>query len=646
MVVEGVLSFENNINIAENKKSGTIRWTNGFLRLRKLAPLNTLSKQVIYGANFLHKRESEILINTEVNPANDMQDNQVHERILQEFEWGIWFNEITQTLHLKRDIFGTIPFYYLHVPNRFVAFSNSLVSLIQMDVARPYLEIDKVRVLNYISYRKDQARSYTARTFFENIRTVLPGHTAVINASEVKLERYLSLSPSKWNNITSIEELGQTFKKLLFKSVAKSLEGPTEPIGSHLSGGMDSSSLSTIANLLKPDAELHTLYLDTKTKYSDESDYASAVADNIHSIHHEVPPQTNDFELFSLYTSLYGHPECMVISPSAQGSLMKKAAELGCKSLLIGHDGDSVVGSGLELIRQSYAERDWKELKSLIRLRIRYTSLTKNFPQWDLFDENKKYELYKRSLVVEEFYRELRQLSLSEAISLLLTSSSKMNVSLWHFLKKGIGAFKNRLSRINGDNLPTSVATKYLIETEIQRNSQETSNLLRGELPEQYRMGIDDVFNAQSIIASEQFFALGRYYQISNLFPFYDKDLFEFCLSIPMRTKFGVGLGRQHFREAMKDLLPENVRIRPLKANFSIYGRQAALRLATQSKALMEKEDNPVWQYVEKNKFEECLAILFTEGLPDYKHSRSQFFVTRTISLAIWLNWLRENNLY
>ncbi|WP_162242723.1 asparagine synthase-related protein [Dyadobacter sp. Leaf189] len=594
----------------------------------------------------MHKPQSEILTPAEVDLPSENQYIEHPEHILHEFEWGIWFNEVTQTLHLKRDIFGTAPFYYLHVSNRFVAFSNSLVTLLQMESARAYLEVDKARILNYISYRRDQARSYTDRTFFENIRTVLPGHTAVINATEVNLERYLHFSPSKWNNITTIEELGQTFKKLLFKSVAKSLEGPTEPIGSHLSGGLDSSSLSTITNLLNPDAELHTLYLDTKTKYSDESDYASAVADKIGSIHHKVPPQTNDFALFSLYTSLYGHPECMVISPSAQGSLMKKAAELGCKSLLIGHDGDSVVGSGLELIRQTYAKRNWEELKSLIRLRIQYTSLTKNFPQWDAYNDDKKYELYKRSLVVEEFYRELRQLSVSQAASLLLTSSSQMNVSLWHFFKKGVSAFKNRLSRISGDNLPTSVATEYLSDTEMQSDSQETSNLLRGALPEQYKMGLDDVFNAQSIIASEQFFALGRHYNIVNLFPFYDKDLFEFCLSIPMRTKFGVGLGRQHFREAMKDLLPENVRTRPLKANFSIYGRQAALRLATQSKALMEKEDNPVWQYVEKSKFEECLSILFTEGLPDYKHSRSQFFVTRTISLAIWLNWLRENNLY
>jgi asparagine synthase (glutamine-hydrolysing) len=221
-----------------------------------------------------------------------------------------------------------------------------------------------------------------------------------------------------------------------------------------------------------------------------------------------------------------------------------------------------------------------------------------------------------------------------------------MDVSLWHFFRKGVTAFKNRLSKLKGGYLPTSIASPYLIQTKTLQGSQEMSDLLRGDLPEQYKMAFDDVFNAQAIIASEQFFALACHYRISNLFPFYDKDLFEFCISIPMRTKFGVGLGRQHFREAMKDLLPEKVRTRPLKANFSIYGRQAALRLATQSTALMEKEDNPVWQYVEKSKFEECLSILFTEGLPDYKHSRSQFFVTRTISLAIWLHWLRENNLY
>ncbi|NIJ51506.1 asparagine synthase-related protein [Dyadobacter arcticus] len=576
--------------------------------------------------------------------STDLLSKPADENILAGFKWGAWFSEESNLLYLRRDIFGTVPLYYLHVPGSFVAFSTSLVSLVTMPISKPYLKLDRSRIGNYLSYRQDQSRSYSSNSFYKHIKTVLPGHMAVVSPVGVHSNPYVTFSPEKWDKIRSPEEAGEVFRNYFLKSVEKSLKNTSEPFGSHLSGGMDSSSISAAVKIFKPESKLHTLYLDTRTKYSDESSYASTVADEIRSTHHNVIPLQNDFELISQYTGLYGHPECMVISPSAQGSLLEKAAELGCASLLNGHGGDSLVGSGLEHIKQTYAIRDWDELKELIPLRARYATLHRAFRQWDSYDEKTKTKLYTRNLIVNQFFSDTRKLSIKNTLKLLWSASTTMNVSLWHFLKKGLIAFGNRV--FPSKYLPSSVLLSNFNTTTTSETSKRSTNLLRESLPEKYKIAFDDVFNAQSIVASEEFFALSNHYGVENLYPLYDKDLFEFCMSISMRSKFGEGLGRTHFREAMKGILPETVRLRPVKANFSLYGREAALRLAKQSADLMKVPENPVWEFVNKEKFDLFLKILSNDALPEYKHSRSEFFVFRTISFAIWLKWLADNNLY
>ncbi|WP_170916590.1 asparagine synthase-related protein [Dyadobacter psychrophilus] len=440
----------------------------------------------------------------------------------------------------------------------------------------------------------------------------------------------------------SIEDYAKAFKDLFFKSVEQNIGQDGAKLGAHLSGGMDSSSISAVVKAIDPELSLHTLYLDTKTKYSDEIQFAGEVAEKIRSIHHEVPPSNEDFEMISRYTSVYGHPECMVISPSSQGSLMEFASHLGCKILLIGHDGDSVVGSGLEKLTKAYFERNWAELKALIIKRAPYASINRAIPQWGSLNIDEKIRQYTKHLIVSKFFEQTRRLKPFEIVKLLNESSREMDVSLWHFFSAGLQRLWKKLIRTK--TLEATILKPEFAAVKVIKR-ENLADLLRGDLPVNYKVWFDDVFNGQTIIASEQFFALGNHYGLENRFPFYDKDLFELCISVPMEIKFGRGIGREHFREAMKGLLPETVRSRPNKANFSIYGREAALRLYHQSKELMNDGSNIVWNFIDQQKYIESAKILVDPSASESNHTLSQFHVTRAISLAIWFHWLKKNDL-
>ncbi len=152
---------------------------------------------------------------------------------------------------------------------------------------------------------------------------------------------------------------------------------------------------------------------------------------------------------------------------------------------------------------------------------------------------------------------------------------------------------------------------------------------------------LTDVYNAQAISQNEAFHALGLHYGISIRSPFYDKELFELCMSVPTLTKYGNGQGRAHFREAMKGILPDYVRTRHDKGVVGFGGRTITLRLLDQAKSfLFESEE--VWKYVDKDKFLKEVQILSEDNLPAYKYNRPLFHITRTISLAVWLEWLKK----
>ena len=536
----------------------------------------------------------------------------------------ILYDEEKNDICLIRDLFGVKPLFYLHVPNQFIAFSSSLTALIRLDVAKPYLGINTTRVHKYLEWLSD-GDLYSSDTIYSKIQNVLPGNSLLIKSDQVISSKFLLFNPPKRDSQTTKEEFGEEFKSLFFNSIKTSLRN-SNIVAATLSGGLDSSSICCMVKRIEPDISIHTIYADTNTILTQEGSYAKEVADHINSHHHSITPSLDNlFESAVLHTSLYGHPEYMLNGSSLNRSVIETALNSQCSELFSGHAGDSIVGYGGDYIFRLFDEGKWHALRDIISAPI-HQSLR--------YDDGKTENDLTKDLLFALLLRKKELLNAFELTLLVTRMSIFFKIPLRFFFEKGMSKINNYF------HLPSSITLGLPIN-----NSHLDTHYqfpLQPDLIDVYSNQYDSAFGIQSVLINEQFYILDNHYRVHHKFPFYDKSLFELCLAVPSEIKYDNGLRRGHFREAMKGILPENVRTRVSKANFGFYGRITTLKLYEQSRDMLD-EHNQVWDFVEKHKFDQCVKLLIQNNLPVYSYNKVNYFVSKTIYLAIWLDLLKND---
>lgn len=641
MYIEGFVSFNPKIGVCVPEIESTVQWPNGYILLQKLEYF--FPTKFIIGSKKSSERENSRLSGM-LNPGSlfSLSDFEVCLRKHSEdVGLGIWYDNDTNVLHLARDIFGMFPLYYIHLPNQFTAFSTNLVKLLMMPIVKQHLEINRHRLISYLTFRGEQGKDYSGETFYQNVKTVLPGHILSIGPAANSSRPFVTFQLPKFENYHSAADYKYLFRDLLTTSVKKNTLQDHLLLGSHLSGGLDSSSVSALTRFIHPERTLHTFYYSTQKDPTYDQSFAISVAREIRSVHHYVTQETDDFDIVQLYTSLHGYPQPGFISPASQDSLMKCASEVGCKVLLNGSDGDSIVGSGMELPEHTFYEKDWTLLKELLGKRVPFFTLANRFKNWDSLSNEEKTAIVEHNFFYNRLTAVLRKHGTKHAFNTYQELSSHFDLSARYFLRRGMAAL---FKKMRGQSIqPITVLREDFLrdKKDLAPLSRDLSTSLRRALPESSRQWIQDVYTMTSISLNESRFILANHYGFQNRSPFYDKQLFELCMSIPPIVKFGNGLGRMHFREAMEGILPEHVRLRHQKTQVGSYGIDVTLRLYDQAKDFLMGSAE-VWEYVDKSLFDGSVKFLKLKGLPIDQYNRSMFHVTRAISLASWLDWQKN----
>lgn len=643
MDVTGFIDFYNTCSYVHKfrNREGVVVWSNGYIELSK--HLRPVPFNVWIGI----EETEEVKLLGSKTPGNLTSSFAFTQKIKESpslVDLGIWFNAKTKTLLIARHLFGMFPLYYLHIPNHFLAFASSLAALVHMPPARKYLALDCKRIRSYATFRSDPARDYSEDTFYHHIKTALPGQLLAISPDNRSYSPIAHFSITQWAGLTTLSEFGKAFRELLIKSVDQKTKGFSGLLGSHLSGGLDSSSISSIAKILHPEKALHTFYYSTRGYKGDDHIYAKSIAENIGSVHHEIVQSTDDLAIITLNTSLFGRPQGSLISPSSEATVHRLANKIGCNLLLNGSDGDSIVGSGLELLEWLYRDKQWDTLKTLLVQRVKYFSLTDQYPRWNNLTFAQKAQIVEQNFLYNRLTSNFRKPGLPQYYRSYKETASHFDISLPYFLKRGLKGLASRLKKTTIQ--PVSILRDEYPDLSARQtgSAPRLSTTLRGDIPEKYQQWFEDVYNQHSIALNEERFALGNFYGFKNTSPFYDKELFELCISIPAIMKFGDGKGRAHFREAMKGILPEHVRLRHEKATVGDFGHRVTLRLYEQSSELL-MDSTEVWNFIDKDKFQKTLKFLKTDGLEVNMYNRSLFHITKTISIAVWFEWLRSEGL-
>ncbi|MEO6284787.1 MAG: asparagine synthase-related protein [Dyadobacter sp.] len=552
-----------------------------------------------------------------------------------------WYDTQVKKLYLSRDVFGLIPFYYFQLSDEIIAFSTDLPSLVANPFVKVHLSVNLQRLALYGTVLAEATIPYTDETFYERVRAVPPGCLVTLDFQAASTRTYTKLSPSKWSNLSRVEEFAEEFRHIFINSIKRNLRPGFQLSASHLSGGMDSSSVSTIIKFLHPEQPLHTLYNKSNTLDTDENLYAMSVAEKIGSVHHEILQSEEDFRLLSTFTALAGQPSSMLISPSGTASLMQFAKDLGCNTIFNGTGGDSIVGSGLEAIGLAFDKRNWSLVKTLARKRASFYSNSHKFRDWENYSEDRKYEIVLNNL----FFRKLSQLAFRrnwrELNKIFTEISSNFDISYSYLLKAGGKGLLDKVKK--GHFTPVySILNDDLLALSRHDDLTNITELLENGHSQEQHSAFADIFHTHTIFSNEDVFAISKHYNITNSSPFYDTDLFELCLAVPDVIKFGDGIGRAHFREAMKGLLPEHVRRRSTKTVVRSLGQQIVLRTYQQARDLL-MQTSEVWNYVNRTKFEHQLSILKNDRIPYPQKNNTLILISRTISLAIWLEWYKGN---
>jgi asparagine synthase (glutamine-hydrolysing) len=169
---------------------------------------------------------------------------------------GMWaftiYDTVTQTIFIARDRYGIKPLYYWFSPEGDFYLASEIKQFTQIPSWKA--QINPQRVYDYLFYAMTD---HTEETMFKSVHTIPPGHTVSININNCVAEKDGKLKLKKWYRPTSktfvgsFEDACTQFNKHFDTAVELHLRSDV-PVGSALSGGLDSSAIvCSVNNKLK-----------------------------------------------------------------------------------------------------------------------------------------------------------------------------------------------------------------------------------------------------------------------------------------------------------------------------------------------------------------------------------------------------------
>jgi len=245
---------------------------------------------------------------------------------------GMWafclYDKKRDLLILSRDRFGVKPLYY-HIAEGKIIFSSMISALLTHKVER---KPDMSVIMEYLAFN---LLNHDTRTFFKDIWSLEPGSFLIFNlhSTEVSIKKWYQI---KQHPAVTVPELTQ-----LFIQSVRSRTVADVPIGSCLSGGIDSSAIvCTLDTMINQPFFTYSLIFPGKK--IDESRYMKEVGKHTKIQQQFTTLSRNNF-LNDLPDFIKAQEEPTTgLSVYGQYCIMRLAYENKAKVLLDGQGGDEI----------------------------------------------------------------------------------------------------------------------------------------------------------------------------------------------------------------------------------------------------------------------------------------------------------------
>jgi asparagine synthase (glutamine-hydrolysing) len=521
--------------------------------------------------------------------------------LLGDFAFAIW-DQRHQILFCARDPMGVKPFYYYRTGQIFL-FASEIKALLALPMVP--CRINEAMVADYLakilfSIRKEDS-------FYRDIQELRATQSITVSRDKINLQTYWTPDLSKELKLVSDQEYVEAFKEIFVDAVRCRLRSAF-PVGSSLSGGLDSSSIACTARDLLQQAQQPNLRtfsaifpslaeLDPRI---DERVYMNATINQgnleSHWVRTDLVSPLVDLE------RVVWHGEEPSPAPNLylDWEVFKAAQDQNVRVLFTGIDGDTTITYGIQYLAELAGSFHWLKLlqegsalakvwkrprrdviwnygirpvipESLLRMKRRLQGRpVDGEPVWDIKSTLLRPEFAERMNVFETVQ--------SDAVQALEGGRSSLSARQEHWLALNNGS------------------VRYALQW------------------------LDKVASAFSLEARH---------------PFCDRRLVEFCLALPSSQKLYQGWPRSILRRAMADILPPEVQWRRGKGNLSANFKKRLLEDERQRlEQIIFREYDSIEPYVDIPALQFAYQRYATEPQVADEDATNIFVA---INLALWL---------
>jgi asparagine synthase (glutamine-hydrolysing) len=289
------------------------------------------------GHKFRSKTDTEVVLHAYVQWGTECI-----KRFNGMFAFAIW-DRTRQELFLARDRYGIKPLYCIFVGSRFIFASEQKAIIAHPAVSR---KIDLEGLVEYFTFQN----IFTDRTFLEGIKIFPAGcvaHLPLGRATDhINTMRYWDFSFQEPEHPSVEEEYTEELDRLFKQAVNRQLISDVE-VGSYLSGGMDTGSITAIAASELPYIKTFTCGFDLHSASGlelgyDERDKAELMSYLFKTEHYDMVLKAGDME--RIFPKLAWHLEEPRVGQSYPNFYAAQLASKFVKVVLSGTGGDELFG--------------------------------------------------------------------------------------------------------------------------------------------------------------------------------------------------------------------------------------------------------------------------------------------------------------
>lgn len=427
-------------------------------------------------------------------------------------------------LFFSRDRVGIKPLYLWQETGRF-AFASEIKALLALGIPR---RANEAAVYDFLAANLSD---HTEETFFVGIRALPPAHSLLLDLTTGRAvpRRYWQLDPTRQLRLASDAAYADAFRELFEDAVRRHLISDA-PVGTCLSGGLDSSAVVGVINRLIRERGLRVVGMETRQKtfsarYADarhdEGRFIEAVVADAGVDGRMIYPAAAD--LRARWRELFYHLEEPFGSTSifAQWNVFELAEQSAVKVTLDGQGGDELLAGYLGFFPFYFADLaaglHWRRLVAELD---RHCALHGVAPrqEWRNLVSN---------LLPEGWRLGLKRRGLAQQPWLAPEFGAR----------QAAAAQRWRAPALAGSHLARGLYRSLAFDP--------LPSLLR--------------FDDRNSMA----------HSIESRVPFLDYRLIEFCFALPAEQKIRDGVTKYILRQALRGIIPERVRTRHDKIGFS-----------------------------------------------------------------------------